>query len=274
MLLQRIMTAVPLAVLAIWFVLTQSSDFLSYAFLFIMSIAAWEWSMLCGFNSPLIRIAYAVIIGLSIWGVNALLANQILNVNLLMLVASVWWLLVIYKMSTSDPAPVSNKPSIAKMLIGFISLVPPLFAMIYVHDQQQGAYWLLYALSIVWVADTGAYFSGKRFGKNKLAPRLSPGKTREGFYGAVLATGLYSIAAGNLLGLSFIQLIELLIIGFFATVYSVAGDLFISMLKRERGVKDTGAILPGHGGILDRIDSVLSSAPLLALLLGVLIFNG
>ena len=160
------------------------------------------------------------------------------------------------------------------MLIGFINLVPPVFAMTYIHNQPQGAYWLLYTISLVWIADTGAYFSGKKFGKVKLAPKLSPGKTREGFYGAVFATGMYSVIAGYSLGLDFIQMVELLIIGFFATIFSVAGDLSISLLKRERGVKDTGAILPGHGGILDRIDSIMPSAPLFALLLSVLIFNG
>jgi len=272
MLLQRIMTAVPLGALAVWFVLTQSSEALFYAILFFIAVSAWEWSMLCGFNHVLMRIAYAAVVIGAIYLVYFLLVDHLLSINLLLLVAVVWWLLVIYRMTSKHPEEASNKPSIIKLLIGFITLVPPVFAMIYIHQQPQGAYWLLYSISLVWIADTGAYFSGKRFGKNKLAPRLSPGKTREGFYGAVFATGLYSILAGYLLGLDFIQMVELLIIGFFATIFSVAGDLFISLLKRERGVKDTGAILPGHGGILDRIDSIMPSAPFFALLLGVLIF--
>jgi phosphatidate cytidylyltransferase len=268
------MTAIPLAALAIWFVLSQSSEALFYALLLFILLSAWEWSMLCGFNHPLMRVAYAVIILGVIWLVDFMLLGQWLSINILLWVTVIWWLLLIYRMSTQHPQPVSDKQSTVKMLVGFITLVPPMFAMIYIHQQPQGAYWLLYALSLVWVADTGAYFSGKKFGKNKLAPRLSPGKTREGFYGAVFATGLYSIFVGYFFELDFIHIVILLIIGFFATVFSVAGDLFISLLKRERGVKDTGSILPGHGGILDRIDSITSSAPLLALLLGVLIFNG
>ena len=125
----------------------------------------------------------------------------------------------------------------------------------------------------VWVADTGAYFAGKTFGKVKLVPKLSPGKTREGLYGAVLATSLYSVAAAVYFDLSLIQTLLLMIISFFGTLLSIAGDLFISLLKRERGVKDTGAILPGHGGVLDRIDSITSAAPFFAILLHSVIFN-
>jgi len=274
MLLQRILTAVPLAILAVWFVLTQSTESLFYALLFFIAISAWEWAMLCGFNDALTRIVYVLVISSAIFLVNFLLTDKWLDIHLLLTVTVIWWFLVIYKMSVSHPAEASDKPSVAKLMMGLIVLVPPVAAMLYIHLQPQGAYWLLYTISLVWVADTGAYFSGKKFGKNKLAPKLSPGKTREGFYGAVFATGLYSILAGYLLELNFIQLVELLIIGFFATIFSVAGDLFISWLKRERGVKDTGAILPGHGGILDRIDSIMPSAPLFALLLSVMIFNG
>jgi len=120
----------------------------------------------------------------------------------------------------------------------------------------------------------GAYFSGKRFGKNKLAPKLSPGKTKEGMYGAVFATAIYSFIFGLIFELKIIELLMLLIIASLATFISVAGDLFLSLLKREKGLKDTGNILPGHGGILDRIDSILSAAPFLALFLSLVIFNG
>jgi phosphatidate cytidylyltransferase len=274
MLLQRILTAVPLGILAVWFVLTQSAESLSYALLFFIAISAWEWSMLCGFNHKMIRVAYAITVVLSIYGFSLLIVHQYLTLQMLLFVTVIWWLFVIYRMSVKHPEEATEKASVIKMLIGFITLVPPVFAMTHIHGQPQGAYWLLYTISLVWVADTGAYFAGKKFGKVKLAPKLSPGKTREGFYGAVFATGLYSIIAGYALGLDFIQMVELLIIGFFATVFSVAGDLSISLLKRERGVKDTGSILPGHGGILDRIDSIMPSAPLFALLLSVFIFNG
>jgi phosphatidate cytidylyltransferase len=130
-----------------------------------------------------------------------------------------------------------------------------------IHLQHDGAEWLLYGLMLVWVADSGAYFSGKRFGRNKLAPAISPGKTREGLYGAVAAVCVYSVIAAYYFGLDIKDATYLLLLAVVLTLVSVAGDLYESVLKRERGVKDSGAILPGHGGVLDRIDSVLAAMP-------------
>jgi phosphatidate cytidylyltransferase len=111
------------------------------------------------------------------------------------------------------------------------------------------------------VADIGAYFSGKHFGKNKLAPAISPGKTREGLYGAIVAVCCYSAAAAYYFELDMTAALWLLSLAIVLTLVSVAGDLYESVLKREFGVKDSGVILPGHGGILDRIDSVLAAMP-------------
>mgnify|MGYP001823248173 FL=1 len=125
----------------------------------------------------------------------------------------------------------------------------------------QGAHWLFYALSLVWVADIGAYFSGKNFGKNKLEPHISPGKTIEGLAGGVIATSLYTLAAAYFFELSMEKTVLLVLLSVIVTLISVSGDLFFSFLKREAGLKDSGRILPGHGGILDRIDSVLAAMP-------------
>jgi len=130
-----------------------------------------------------------------------------------------------------------------------------------IHAEHNGAEWLLYGLMLVWVADIGAYFSGKRFGRHKLAPAISPGKTLEGLYGAVVAVCVYTVIAANYFGLDIANTVFLLVLAVILTLVSVAGDLFESVLKRERGVKDSGTILPGHGGILDRIDSVLAAMP-------------
>lgn len=274
MLLQRVLTAVPLGLLVIWFVLTQTTDYVFYALLFAVLVSGWEWARLCGYDQPVIRAIYALAILGSTYLIHAWLSAQSSDaLNVVLFFSVIWWSLIIYRMSTNDPASASDEKSVFKMLIGFITLIPPILALTHIHQSQQGPFWMLFAMSLVWIADSGAYFSGKKFGKNKLAPRLSPGKTKEGLYGAVFATELYCVLAGYFFELSFIQIIELLVIGFFATLLSVAGDLFISWLKRERGVKDTGAILPGHGGALDRIDSILSSAPFFALVLNLMIFS-
>jgi len=274
MLLQRILTAVPLAILAIWFILTQSSDALFYALLVVVFIAAWEWAQLAGLNSIVSRIIYALLV-LGVTYLSCTLLDQVYLswFKLLMLAAFVWWLFVIYRMSTSEPKAASDTSSLAKMFTGFLILIPPVLALVYIHQSPDGAHWLLYSLVIVWIADSGAYFSGKKFGKRKLALKISPGKTVEGLYGAVMATTIYTFAAALFFELDLMQTVMLLIIGFFATLISVAGDLYISLLKRERGVKDSGSILPGHGGVLDRIDSITSSAPFFALFLGMMVFN-
>ncbi|MBT8436567.1 MAG: phosphatidate cytidylyltransferase, partial [Gammaproteobacteria bacterium] len=124
-----------------------------------------------------------------------------------------------------------------------------------------GGEMLLYLFSIVWIADIGAYFSGRRFGKRKLAPAISPGKTWEGFCGGLVANllwiiGIYFFSTGW--GFGFLQFV---LIGVATSLISVVGDLFESILKREAGVKDSGKLLPGHGGVLDRIDSLIAASP-------------
>lgn len=274
MLLQRILTAVPLAILAVWFILTQSSDALFYALMLVVLIAGWEWAQLAGLRSVASRVIYALVISVATYYASVLLlAENQQWFKLLMTIAFVWWLFLIYRMTTCKPAEVSAEMSPQKIVIGFIVLLPPVLALVYIHQLVDGAQWLLYSVVIVWIADSGAYFSGRKFGKNKLAPAISPGKTMEGLYGAVMATTIYTFLAAMYFKLDMMQLLTLLIIGFFATLISVAGDLYISFLKRERGVKDSGNILPGHGGVLDRIDSVTSSAPFFALFLDMMVFN-
>ncbi len=132
--------------------------------------------------------------------------------------------------------------------------------LVYLH-QVYGAEMLLYLFSLVWVADIGAYFSGRKFGKHTLAPAISPGKTWEGLGGGLVASFvwillIYQVSSGW--GLGWLQF---LLIGIVTSLMSVVGDLFESILKREAGVKDSGNLLPGHGGILDRIDSIIAASP-------------
>ena len=265
MLLQRVLTAIPLAALMIWLIFFQPTTSLFYAFLVVGLIGGWEWSRLSGVKSILPRAIFSIVIALLI---AVLVKSQNLaSFYLLMSISLVWWIINIIKMLPQQVADASDCFSLQKLLLGFIVLVPPVLALLFIHQFEQGAAWLFYSMSLVWVADIGAYFSGKRFGKNKLAPAISPGKTREGFYGAVIATSFYTLAAAIYFELSAIQIFIFLVISLLATILSVAGDLFISLYKRERGVKDSGNILPGHGGILDRIDSLTSTAPFFALTL-------
>jgi len=272
MLKQRILTAIPLAALVIWGMITQPVNVIFIALSVIILIAGWEWARLSGIQNAVLRAAYAMLVTLLL-----VLSKQFIDenpqwLNMLLTITVIGWFIATFHMFTKGPRAASQAFSVAKFFIGFIVLIPPVLSLVFIREQ--GVWWLFYCLSIVWIADIGAYFSGKRFGKNKLAPRLSPGKTREGLYGAVFATAIFSFLAGSFVfELQVIELMMLLIISSLATFVSVAGDLFISLLKREKDLKDTGNILPGHGGILDRIDSVTSSAPFLALMLSAVIFN-
>lgn len=272
--MQRILTAIPLAALATWLIFFQSSDVLFYALLLAVLIAGWEWGRLSGLQHIAARGVYAIGIAAATFMADYLVRNTAQAFTVLMVLSVVWWVYVLYRMSTRPPAAPAESRSVFKILIGFITLIPAVLALRYVHTVEQGPFWLFYIVSIIWVADIGAYFTGKRFGRNKLAPLVSPGKTREGLYGALVATTIYTMLAGLFFELGVIELTMLLIIAFFATLLSVVGDLFISVLKRERGVKDSGTILPGHGGVLDRIDSITSSAPYFVILLNLVVFHG
>lgn len=278
MLKQRILTAIPLAVLVIWGILTQPVDIIFYALLLVIFISGWEWAGLSGIQNSgvqnkILRLIYAGFITGMVFVAQKFIDSNPQWLNLVLGLTVLGWFVAIFHMFTKGPQTVGQNISIKKLFIGLVALVSPVLALVYIRGE--GAWWLFYCLSIVWIADIGAYFSGKRFGRNKLAPNLSPGKTKEGLYGAVFATASYSFIMGfAFFELQALQILMLLIITVLAAYVSVAGDLFISLLKREKGLKDTGNILPGHGGILDRIDSVLSSAPFFALLLSLVIFNG
>lgn len=148
--------------------------------------------------------------------------------------------------------------------MGIVILTAAISAMFYLW--QLSPWWLLYVFSLVWCADSGAYFVGRKFGKRKMSPNVSPNKSVEGLMGG-LATGLVVVIGISLfkLQLAGMELVLFVLLSLVTILASVLGDLFESMLKRRAGVKDSGTILPGHGGVLDRIDSLLSATPIFAL---------
>lgn len=148
-------------------------------------------------------------------------------------------------------------------LTGWAVLIPTGLAMLDLHAASPWV--LLLMMGLVWVADIGAYFAGRRFGKNKLAPAISPGKTWEGVAGGMLGVSIYVFIVHAVI--PFAALPVILLAGWFWVVLAVIGDLFESLMKRHAGVKDSGALLPGHGGLLDRIDALTSTLPLAAMVL-------
>ena len=263
MLYQRILTAIPLAAFVGWMIFFQPTSVFFYFVLFIVLIAGYEWAKLSGINNLYLRYSFALFVTAITWALKQYAADHALW---LIYIAVMWWFSISYYLKFAKPKSPTSELRLDKLLVAFIVLPAAALSMEKIHSMYvgidwQGPAWLFYALSLVWVADIGAYFSGKKFGKNKLAPYISPGKTKEGLFGALLATSLYTLVASYYFELSTERAIILVLLSVILTFISVSGDLYISFLKREAGLKDSGNILPGHGGILDRIDSVLAAMP-------------
>ena len=231
--------------------------------------AAWEWGGLARFSFPG-RTVFALLTGVLCGTVGILsgLGGEAAPVAGLLtplyLVSALFWLFVV-------PFWLRTKWRLSNIGVavgvGLVVMVPPALAL--AHLRQIGPWLLLAIMSMVWVADIAAYFSGRAFGRRKLAPGISPGKTWEGAFGAaagviVFGYALLFLFAGFEVRAWLYPASLPLLLAF--TAVSIIGDLFESLLKRQAGIKDSGAILPGHGGILDRIDSLTSTLPMAGLL--------
>lgn len=275
MLYQRILTAIPLAAFVCWMIFFQPTSVFFYFVLFLVLISGYEWAKLSAVDNVFIRYAFAVFVTAIVWLLNQYAGDHTLWV---IYIAVLWWFGISYYLKFAKPKSPGSELKLDKLLVAFIVLPAAALSMEKIHAMHigldwQGPAWLFYALSLVWIADIGAYFSGKKFGKNKLAPHISPGKTKEGLVGAVVATSLYTLLASYYFDLDTERATLLLLLSVILTFISVTGDLYFSFLKREAGLKDSGNILPGHGGILDRIDSVLAAMPVFVIGFNWLIYS-
>lgn len=264
MLKQRLLTAAILGTLVIWCVLVLPATWFGVVLLIIILLAAWEWGGLLGLKFSG-RIAYCILVlGLMMlaW---LLLENQAFLVIVLSL-ACVYWCVVLVWLRRYGANPALRAPVLAWQLVGIITLVVPWIALMGLRSAPAfGPGYVLFFIVLIWIADSGAYFAGRRWGCHKLAPRISPGKTREGAYGALIMTLLFAIGGATVLGFESVQWPLFVMICMVTVVFSMAGDLFESMLKRQYGAKDSSSLLPGHGGILDRMDSLTAAAPIFLL---------
>lgn len=257
MLKARILTSIVLAAgfLAALFLLPD----LYWALLMLafITIAFWEWGGMSGMGKPWRHIYTSLVMLL---GVIVVLADDIgletLQPQVMfysILAATLFWLLaapvwLMFRFNIRQPLLLAA--------IGFLVLFPTWLALVSMRGISP--WLLLMVMAAVWIADSAAYFAGKRFGRHKLAPQISPGKTWEGVLGAWLAVTVYGLILCYSLSLTYWVIVGL----FGITVLSIMGDLLESLVKRQAGVKDSGSLLPGHGGVLDRVDGLTSSLPL------------
>ena len=273
MLKHRLITASLLIPLVIWgiFGLSTFPAFAVVIGLFV-SLGVLEWTRLIGLDKQKqYQNSYLIIIIALLFASYAVMQSGFLF-TLLLLASVSWWTVQIFNLPSYEGELGFGENSTLKNLwTGIYLLVPTWISLMFLHQLPEiGPGLVLLLLLLIWTADSGAYFAGRKFGKNKLAPLISPGKTKEGAYGAFAASGIVAFIGGLWLDLGFFQFIFFIVLSLIVVIYSIGGDLLESVYKRRAGVKDSGALLPGHGGVLDRIDSLMSAAPVFTLGLWIL----
>jgi phosphatidate cytidylyltransferase len=266
---QRVITAVGLVIGLLALLFSLNPLHLSLAVAPIVLLAGWEWSSLMGLTTKRPKLLYLVLLALVlvISGLTLDLFGAI-NVSLgqtLCLAVSVLWAVIFLWVQGYPSSAILWSPRPILGLLGLVLLAITWVAIALIIHQPHGPWLLLFAFVVVALADIGGYVAGNLFGRHKLAPMVSPGKTWEGFFGGIL---LQCILIASMVPfmpekITIAMLIALVIP---VSLYSVLGDLFESMVKRHSGVKDSGNILPGHGGVLDRIDGLIAALPLFVLL--------
>ncbi len=270
MLKNRVLTALVLAPLAIAAILFLPDQWFALLWGVAIAVCAWEWTNLAGLTTIPARAGFlAVCVGVMTsyqqWagGVEEWLAWPVVA----------WWVVFSILLRKIPAKLVSIQYPVAlRLLIGMFILVSAWILMVWTQHNLRELQ-LLYLFLLVWLADIAAYFTGKRWGLTKLCPEISPGKTVEGVYGALGAVTLLALVTATALyafgqeGSSFahfepIKWLDFAMLSLGTALFSVVGDLFESLVKRIRGVKDSGAILPGHGGLLDRLDSLVAAVSL------------
>ncbi|KAB0500856.1 phosphatidate cytidylyltransferase [Pseudomonas moorei] len=263
MLKQRIITALILLPIALCgFFLLEGSAFALFIGL-VVTLGAWEWARLAGFTAQSMRFGYAAVVAVMLLVMHLLpgLAPWILGASV------IWWGVATYLVLTYPQSSAHWASAACKLVVGLLILLPAWQGLVLIKQEPLGNWLIMAVMVLVWGADIGAYFSGRAFGKRKLAPQVSPGKSWEGVYGGLVSSLLITVIVGFVRDWTVAQLFKGLIGAALIVFVSVVGDLTESMFKRQSGIKDSSNLLPGHGGVLDRIDSLTAAIPVFAVLL-------
>lgn len=269
---QRIVTAsvlIPIAIIWLFFLPLNQFSIVAGVLFFL---AGREWSRFSSISNTLIFAAsYVVILVLSCWMISFSFQTQgpiPLMLQVILGAGALWWCLALCMILRYPGYETWWKHHVAlKWLFGLLTLLPFFWALVVLRtyhtpdDHSVGSWRLLFVMSLVWVADTCAYFVGRKFGARKLLPAVSPNKTIEGLLGGVGAASLLAIIVTLARDVTFRESLAIVVSSILAVLASVLGDLTESLFKREAGMKDSGSLLPGHGGVMDRIDSLTAALP-------------
>ncbi len=260
MLKYRLLTAALLIPLVLYILFVSTEQVFYYAVAFVALLAAWEWPTLMGTNKVWVRIAYVCAVLLLITLSRLVATTTILSLSFFAWLLFSYWVI-------SYPAKQSQwLRNWTLSIVGVWLIVPMFLALVMLRSLAHGHELILILLLLIWGADTSAYFIGRRFGRHKLIPQVSPNKTWQGFYAAIASSLL--LAVGAIIWLNEVVVthkIIFILLALLTTLAAIIGDLTESMFKRAQKVKDSGKLLPGHGGILDRIDSLTAAAPIFTL---------
>lgn len=263
---QRILTALILAPLAIGLLLYAPTRLLLPLVAALLLIGVWEWTRLIGFKTLFSRALLllppvALMAWLAQFGWPNLFPTAVL-------MGLLWWVGALVWLFFPQVGSRRTRGVRAwKYLIILFMVVPAWCALALLHaEPDHGPAWALFAVMIVWVADSGAYFAGSRWGQRKLAPKISPGKTWAGLWGGLATSLLLALMMALLMGFGVIETTSLLLATALTMLISVVGDLTESLIKRHAGAKDSGQLIPGHGGVLDRLDSLFAALPIFVVL--------
>lgn len=264
MLRQRVLTALLLAPLVVACILWLPTPGFAIALGLVFLVAAFELARLCNLDGPAMQLGFVASVGAAMAAAWLLWTPD--RVHTLLWLLSSWWAIVsVIMLVRRRPLDRVDKPRWGIVLTGLAVLLGAWLSLVMLHAvDRNGPALVMFLFVLIWVADSCAYFAGRAFGRHKLSPVVSPGKTWEGAVGATLGA---VASAGVLFALGLVDAVPVVAVGLLCIVVtwaSIGGDLWESSLKREAGVKDSGSTLPGHGGVLDRFDSLLAAAPVFA----------
>jgi phosphatidate cytidylyltransferase len=258
---QRLLTILVLAPIAVALVLLLPNAGFAVLCAIVGLVVLWEITRLLGLRSYLVRslplLVAAALMGLAWWSRDEAAWWALIGIGI------AWWLAVLaWLRHFSFGAAPTAANRLLKLGAGRLTVLPAWAALVHLHgDRVDGPAWALFAVAIVWSADIFAYLAGRRFGRTRLAPRISPNKTRAGVAGAMIGAGVVAGLGAWLLDARGTVLVALVVLALVVVAASVVGDLFESLLKRQANVKDSGDLFPGHGGLFDRTDSLFAAMP-------------